>query len=266
MLHVVEQDRGVRQHHSLGARMGDVALVPQGDVLEARLRVSAKHPGEPGDPLAEDRVALVRHRRRSLLAGAERLLDLAHLGALEVSDLGREALQPRAGDRDSRQDHGVPVARHHLGRGILAREAPAPPSPGAPPRAAPTRRCRRRPTACRRRSARRRPRGGRGCGRPRRRSRRAGARRSWARRGPRGFGRRRACRGAQTRARPAPRGTRAPPRQRSRPPRGAATPAPCRGRRTTSGRNGSSGPPPPPGPRPRRRTRRRRGRWCARAR
>ena len=47
-----------------------------------------------------DRVALVRHRARALLAGAERLLDLAHLGALEVADLGREALQPGAGERD----------------------------------------------------------------------------------------------------------------------------------------------------------------------
>ena len=48
----------------------------------------------------DDRVALVRHRARALLAGAERLLDLAHLGALEVADLGREALQPGAGQRD----------------------------------------------------------------------------------------------------------------------------------------------------------------------
>ena len=47
-----------------------------------------------------DRVALVRHRARALLAGAERLLDLAHLGALQVADLLREALQPGAGERD----------------------------------------------------------------------------------------------------------------------------------------------------------------------
>ena len=45
----------------------------------------------PGDLLALDRVALVRHRRGALLAGAERLLHLAHLGALQVADLGREA-------------------------------------------------------------------------------------------------------------------------------------------------------------------------------
>ena len=33
----------------------------------------------------------------------ERLLDLAHLGALQVADLGREALQPGAGQRDRAQ-------------------------------------------------------------------------------------------------------------------------------------------------------------------
>ena len=42
---------------------------------------------EAADPLGDDRVALVRHRRRALLALAERLLDLAHLGAREVADL-----------------------------------------------------------------------------------------------------------------------------------------------------------------------------------
>ena len=48
---------------------------------------------QPGDALAEDRVALVRHRRGALLALAERLLDLAHLGALQVADLGRDLLE-----------------------------------------------------------------------------------------------------------------------------------------------------------------------------
>ena len=79
----------------------------------------------PGDALGDDRVALVRHRRRALLALPERLLDLPHLGALEVADLGGEALQPGARRRDGGQQLGVAVARHHLGRGVLAREAEA---------------------------------------------------------------------------------------------------------------------------------------------
>ena len=63
-------------------------------------RVAAQHPREAGDALGGDRVALVGHRARALLARPERLLDLAHLGALEVADLGGEALEPGAGERD----------------------------------------------------------------------------------------------------------------------------------------------------------------------
>ncbi|HET7485735.1 MAG TPA: lyase family protein [Solirubrobacterales bacterium] len=39
----------------------------------------------------------MRHRRGALLAGGERLLDLAHLGPLQVADLGGEALEAGAG-------------------------------------------------------------------------------------------------------------------------------------------------------------------------
>ena len=47
------------------------------------------------------RVALVRHRRRALLARPrETALDLPDLCALEVADLGGEALEPRARKRD----------------------------------------------------------------------------------------------------------------------------------------------------------------------
>ena len=52
---------------------------------------------------ADDRVALVRHRRRALLAAAERLLDLAHLGACEMTDLGREAVERRGDERQRRR-------------------------------------------------------------------------------------------------------------------------------------------------------------------
>ena len=55
-------------------------------------------------------------------AGPERLLDLAHLGALEVAHLGREALEPGAGQRDGLHELGVAVARDDLGRDRLARQ------------------------------------------------------------------------------------------------------------------------------------------------
>src|SRR4051794_21486652 len=136
VLHVVEQDRRVGQDHALGARVRDVALVPQRDVLDARLRVAAQHAREAADALADDRVALVRHRARALLLpGAERLLGLADLGALEVADLGREALEAGPGERDRLQQRGVAVARDDLGRDRLGGAAapgghPPPPDPG----------------------------------------------------------------------------------------------------------------------------------------
>src|SRR3954451_4967223 len=123
VLHVVEQDRRVRQDHALGAGVRDVALVPEGDVLDRRLAVAAQHACEPGDALGRDRVSLVRHRARALLARLERLLDLAHLGALEVADLGGEALEPRAGERDRLQQVGVAVARDDLRRDRLRAQA-----------------------------------------------------------------------------------------------------------------------------------------------
>ena len=125
VLHVVERDRRVGQDHALGAGVRDVALVPQRDVLEPGLGVAAQHARQPGDALGRDRVALVRHRAGALLAGAERLLDLAHLGALQVADLGREALQPGAGERDRLQQLGVAVARHDLGGDRLGARARA---------------------------------------------------------------------------------------------------------------------------------------------
>ncbi len=125
VLQIVEQDRRVGQDHPLDRGVGDVALVPQRDVLQRRLRVPAQHAREPGDLLALDRVALVRHRARALLPGAERLLHLAHLGALQVPDLGREPLQPCARERDRPQQLGVPVARHDLRGDVLARDIQA---------------------------------------------------------------------------------------------------------------------------------------------
>src|SRR5262245_12523391 len=81
--HVVEERRGVGQDHPLRGRVADVALVPERLVLERRPRVAAEQPGEARDPLRQDRVALVGHRRRALLARLERLLELADLGVLQ---------------------------------------------------------------------------------------------------------------------------------------------------------------------------------------
>ena len=113
--HVVEQDRRVGQDDPLGRAVADVPLVPQRLVLERGQGVAAEQPGQPRDPLGQDRVALVGHRARALLAGPERLLELADLRVLEVADLGREPLQRAAGDRDRGQQRRMPVALDDLG-------------------------------------------------------------------------------------------------------------------------------------------------------
>ena len=121
-------------------------------------RVAAQHAREAADALARDRVALVRHRRGALLAARERLRRLAHLAALEVADLGREAVERAAEDRERGQQLGVAVAPDDLRGDVLAAEAERR-AARAPRRAG--RRCRRRrrrPRACRRRRRRRRAR------------------------------------------------------------------------------------------------------------
>ena len=111
---MVERDEAVGQNHALDGGVGDVALVPQRDVLERRLTVAANEPREPDDLLATDRVALVRHRRRALLAVGERLLDFADFRLLQAADLERELLERGRGDGERRQQLGVPIALNHL--------------------------------------------------------------------------------------------------------------------------------------------------------
>ena len=85
---IVGEDGGVGEDDALGGGVGDVALVPEGDVLEGDLGVGADDAGEAADLLAGDGVALVRHGGGAFLFFGEELLDLADLGALEVTNLG----------------------------------------------------------------------------------------------------------------------------------------------------------------------------------
>ena len=225
------------------------------------LGVAAQHAREAGDALGGDRVALVRHRARALLARAERLLDLAHLGALQVADLGREALEPGAGERDRLQQLGVAVARDDLGGDGLGAEAERARAraPRSPARASRT--CRRR-----RRSRRSRP------GRTRARAARAlrcASKAKPASLSPNDVGSAwtpcvrpthsvPAC--SRARSASAAASSRAPGHDHVARRGAAAARARCRARRRTSARSGSSARPRPPRRRARRRTRRRRGR------
>ncbi len=112
--HVIERDEAVGQNDPLDRRMRDVALVPERDVLERRLAVAAKQPRQADDLLAADRIALVRHRRRALLALGERLLHLADFGLLQPADFERELLERGRRDRQRRQQLGVTIALNHL--------------------------------------------------------------------------------------------------------------------------------------------------------
>jgi hypothetical protein len=96
--------------------MGDVPLVPEGNVLEADDRVRPHDAREPADALGDDRVPLVWHRRGAFLSRAERLLHLAHLRAGEMADLSREALERRREQRERGEKLGVAVALEDLRR------------------------------------------------------------------------------------------------------------------------------------------------------
>ena len=63
------------------------------------------------------RVALVRHRRRALVAGRERFLGFANLGPLQMADLDRHLFERRPDPGEHREEEGVAVALHDLGRG-----------------------------------------------------------------------------------------------------------------------------------------------------
>ena len=62
-----------------------------GTFSSAPCKVAAYDAREPRDLLARNRVSLVRHRGRAFLLLREELLDLANLGPLQASDLGRRS-------------------------------------------------------------------------------------------------------------------------------------------------------------------------------
>ena len=120
--HVVEREEGVGKDDTLGARVGDIALVPERDVLEADQSRGPHDAGESADPLGDDRISLVRHGGGALLPASEGLLHLSHLRAGQMADLGREALERRGAEGERGQELRVAVAGDDLRRGGLGDE------------------------------------------------------------------------------------------------------------------------------------------------
>ena len=231
--HVVEGDRRVGQDDPLGRRVRDVALVPEGDVLErprgrsraapargrrsARTRSGSACAASPRSPSGPRRTARTPRAPRCAGGGGSR---------------GRTA---RAWRRRRRPRSGGPRA----GRGRRPGSPPARGRGRAPGGPTPRRgdRCwRRRPqrrTAFRRGRRRAQLRAARARGAARRASRAASGRTWSARRARRACGRSSAYAGAPRRVRGARRRRRRRPRAGSGPRRRAGAPAPCRRRRTT---------------------------------
>ena len=114
--HVVERDETVWENHTLDRRVRDVALVPQRDVLERRLRVCSNNARKTTNLFRGHRIAFVGHRRRTLLAGGEGLFDFADFGALQVTHFKRDLLHRRCNNCKSREEFGVAVALNYLSR------------------------------------------------------------------------------------------------------------------------------------------------------
>ena len=118
----VQRHCGVGTDHALDRRVRDVALMPEHDILQRGCHGGANDAREAGEVFRQHRIALVRHRRRTLLAFGEEFFGFQHFGALHVADFGSETLNRGGDNTKRREEHRVPVARDHLCRDRLDSE------------------------------------------------------------------------------------------------------------------------------------------------
>src|SRR5260370_40671179 len=95
--------------------MRDIPLVPERDVFIGGLDVRSYHPGQPADLLARYRIPFVRHRGRTFLSFAERLLRLPDFGSLQMPDLERNLFERGGGQRERGNIRGMEIPRDDLG-------------------------------------------------------------------------------------------------------------------------------------------------------
>src|SRR6266404_2295732 len=96
--------------------MRNIAFMPERDVLKSHDAVRAHDPSHPANALGEDRVTLMRHGARSLLAFFEFLLRFAHFGPLPVTNLQSELVQRRSDNGQGAEVLRVVVALNNLRR------------------------------------------------------------------------------------------------------------------------------------------------------
>src|SRR6185369_14152403 len=114
----VEGRRRIGQYDAFRRGMRDVALMPQGDVLQAYDRICANSPGHPTDTFGKYRIAFVRHSRGAFLSGLELLLSLADFRSLPMPDLQSHFLQRRSDNAERTKIFRVTVALYNLRRNI----------------------------------------------------------------------------------------------------------------------------------------------------
>src|SRR5947209_11945749 len=96
--------------------MRNVAFMPQRHILKCGLRIRPHDARQPADLFALHGIALVRHRRRTLLPLTEILLRLTDFGALQVPYFGRYHVERRRDCRKCSDVIRVAVALQHLCR------------------------------------------------------------------------------------------------------------------------------------------------------
>ncbi len=112
--HVVQQNGGVREHDTLGGGVGDVALVPQGNVFVGAHHVAPEDARAPAHVLAADGIALVRHGGGAFLSFAKSLFGFAQFGSLPVANFHGHLLHSGADESQSGHVVCMSVALEHL--------------------------------------------------------------------------------------------------------------------------------------------------------
>src|SRR5580704_12144871 len=121
--HIVHQDRGIGKDDAFDGTVGDVALMPECDVLIRGDHIGSNEARETPYLLAGDRVAFVRHRGTSALLPVERLLGFTHFSPLQMANFERDFFERGSDQRERTHVVRVTIALDYLRRYRRDREA-----------------------------------------------------------------------------------------------------------------------------------------------